>query len=118
MKLKIRQAKKAVRLVVSALTGMSKDIQKAKADVGKQSQTSAAFASKNFDDNIEKKPTATASTQAHKAAKKAQAICEGMINKLLALAEAMRTALEQKSGLYVAEEEFKALEDAARNVQD
>ena len=52
MKLKIQQAKKAVRLAVSTLAGMCKDIQKATADVGKQSQTSATFASKIVDDNL------------------------------------------------------------------
>ena len=41
-----------------------------------------------------------------------------MISKLPALSEAMRTALEQKSSLCLVEEEFKSLEDAARNVQD
>ena len=41
-----------------------------------------------------------------------------MINKLFTLSEAMRTALEQKSALCLVEEEFKTLEDAARNVQD
>ena len=118
MKLNIRQAKKAARLAVASLTGMCKDIQKATAEVGKQSQTSARFASKIVDDNLGKKPAAAASTQTHRASEKAQAICEGMINKLHALLEAMRTTLEQKSALCLAEEEFKTLEDAARNVQD
>jgi len=117
MKMKIRHAKKPARLDVATLTGMCKDIQKATVDVGKHSQTSATFNSKFVDDNLGKKPVAATSTQAHKAAQKAQAICEGMIHKLPALLEAMRTALEQKSTLCLAEEEFKTLEDAARNLQ-
>ena len=68
-----------------------KDIKKATADVEKQSQNSATFASEIVDDNLGKKPTAAALTQAHKAAKQAQAICEGMINKLPEPLEAMRS---------------------------
>ncbi len=118
MKIKIRHAKRAVRLAVASLTGMCKDIQKATADVGKQTQTAAAFAFKIVDDNLGKKAAAAASTQAQKASEKAQAICQGMINKLPAHLEAMRIAFEQKSALRLVEEELKTLEDAARNVQD